>query len=104
MFCTYRYKERDNVITLFHALIKSNPLIEIDKSLKLLYILPKLLGLITDSVSFKYNLEQEKLKLSNNKTSAQIDIILSMIEQTKIAPEKKTAIINSINNIKNLLL
>ncbi len=100
----YRYKERDNVITLFHALIKSNPLIEIDKSLKLLYILPKLLGLITDSVSFKYNLEQEKIKLSNNKTSAQIDIILSMIEQTKIAPEKKQQIINSINNIKNLLL
>ncbi len=85
----YRYEERDNVISLFNALIKSNPLIEINKSLKILNILPKLLGLITDSVSFKYNIEQEKLQLSNNKTLALIDNILSMIEQTKIAPEKK---------------
>jgi hypothetical protein len=100
----YRYKERDNVITLFHALIKSNPLIEINKSLKLLNILPKLLGLITDSISFIYNLEQVKIKLSNNKTLDQIDNILSMIEQTKIAPKKKQQIINSINNVKNLLL
>jgi hypothetical protein len=100
----YRYKERDNVITLFHALIKSNPLIEMNKSLKLLNILPKLLGLITDSISFIYNLEQVKIKLSNNKTLDQIDNILSMIEQTKIAPKKKQQIINSINNVKNLLL
>jgi len=100
----YRYKERDNVITLFHALIKSNPWIEMNKSLKILNILPKLLRLITDSVSFKYNLEQEKIQLSNNKTLTQIDNILSMIEQTKIAPEKKQQIINSINNVKNMLL
>lgn len=99
----YRYKERDNIITLFHALIKSNPLIEMNKSLKLLNILPKLLEVITESISFKYNLEQEKIKLSNNKTLAQIDNILSMIEQTKIDPENKQQIINSINNIKNLL-
>ncbi|MBP1616317.1 MAG: hypothetical protein H6Q14_144 [Bacteroidetes bacterium] len=100
----YRYQERDNVITLFHALIKSNPLIELNKSLKLLNILPKLLEVITESISFKYNLEQEKIKLSSNKTLAQIDNILSMIEQTKIDPEKKQQIINSIKNIRNLLL
>jgi len=103
-FVHYRYKERDNVITLFHALIKSNPLIEMNKSLKLLNILPKLLAVITESMSFKHNLEQDKIKLSNNKTLDQIDNILSMIEQTKIDPEKKQQFINSINNIKNLLL
>lgn len=74
------------------------------KSLKLLNLLPKLLGLITDSVNFKYNFEQEKIKLSNNKTLAQIDNILSMIEQIEIAPEKKLQIINRLNNIKDLLL
>lgn len=100
----YRYKERDNVITFFHALFKASPLIEMSKSLKLLNLLPKLLGLITDSVNFKYNFEQEKIKLSNNKTLAQIDNILSMIEQIKIAPEKKLQIINRLNNIKDLLL
>ncbi|MBP1616169.1 MAG: hypothetical protein H6Q13_3617 [Bacteroidetes bacterium] len=85
-------------------MIKSNPLIELNKSLKLLNILPKLLEVITESISFKYNLEQEKIKLSSNKTLAQIDNILSMIEQTKIDPEKKQQIINSIKNIRNLLL
>lgn len=104
--CTvhYRYKERDNVVTLFHALVKSNPLIEMNKSLKLLELLPKLLKLNTESVSFKYNLEQEKIKSSNNKTLAQIDNTLSMIEQIETDPEKKQEIINSINKVKNLLV
>ena len=85
-------------------MFKASPLIEMSKSLKLLNLLPKLLGLITDSVNFKYNFEQEKIKLSNNKTLAQIDNILSMIEQIEIAPEKKLQIINRLNNIKDLLL
>lgn len=104
--CTvhYRYKDRDNVVTLFHALVKSNPLIEMNKSLKLLKLLPELLKINTESVSFKYNLEQEKTKLSNNKTLVQIDNILSMIEQTKTDPEIKQQIINSINNVKDLLM
>lgn len=104
--CTvhYRYKDRDNIVTLFHALIKSNPLIEMNKSLKLLKLLPELLKMNTESVSFKYNLEQEKIKSSNNKTLAQIDNILSMIEQTKTDPEIKQQIINSINNVKDLLM
>lgn len=67
--CTvhYRYKDRDNIVTLFHALIKSNPLIEMNKSLKLLKLLPGLLKINTESVSFKYNLEQEKIRSSNSK-------------------------------------
>lgn len=104
--CTvhYRYRERDNIVTLFHALVKSNPLIEINKSLKLLKLLPGLLKINTESVSFRYNLEQEKMKLSNNKTLAQIDGILSMIDQTKIDLDKKQEIISNINKMKNLLM
>lgn len=104
--CTvhYRYKKRDNVVTLFHALVKSNPLIEMNKSLKLLELLPKLIKINTESVSFKYNLEQEKMIISNNKTLVQIDKILSMIEQIETDPVKKQEIINRINKIKNLLM
>lgn len=104
--CTvhYRYKERDNIITLFHALVKSNPLIEMNKSLKLLTLLPKLLKINTESASFKYDLEQEKIKSSNNKSLAQIDNIISMIEQINIDPEKKQEMIKYINKVKNLLM
>jgi len=103
--CTvhYRYKDRDNVVTLFHALLKSNPLIEMNKSLKLLKLLPELLKINTESVSFKYNMEQEKIKSSNNKTLAQIDNTLSMIEQIKIDPERKQEMINNIKKLKNIL-
>jgi len=104
--CTvhYRYKDRDNVVTLFHALVKSNPLIEMNKSLKLLKLLPNLFKLNTESVSFKYNLEQEKIRYSNNKTLAQIDNILSMIEQMKIDPKEKLEMANNINKIRRFLI
>lgn len=104
--CTvhYRYKERDNIITLFHALIEANPLIEFNKSLKLLKILPGLSTINTEAVSFEYNLEQEKIKSSKNKILTQIDNILLMIEQTKTDPEKKQEMINNINKVKSLLV
>lgn len=100
----YRYKEKDNIVALFYALVKANPLIEINKSLKLINLLPKLLKINTESTNFVYNLEQEKIKLSNNKTLVQIDDILSMIDKTKIDPDKKQEIISNINKMKNLLM
>lgn len=104
--CTvhYRYKERDNIVTLFHALIEANPLIEFNKSLKLLKILPGLSKINTEAVSFEYNLEQEMIKSSNDKALAQIDNILFMIDQTKIDSEQKQEIINNIKKIRNLLI
>lgn len=100
----YRYKVKDNIVALFYALVKSNPLIEINKSLKLINLLPKLLKLNTESTNFVYNLEQEKIKSSNNRTLAQIDDIISIIDKAQIDHEKKQEFINSINKMKNLLM
>lgn len=100
----YRYKDRDNTIKLFHALVKANPLIELNKALKLLQILPELIKLNTGSIGVVYNSEYEKIKLSNNKTVVQIDAILTIIEQANIAPELKQESIDKINKIKSLLL
>jgi len=51
----YKYKERDNVLELYHTLVKSNPLIEMTKALKLLKLLPQLLEINTVSIRFIYN-------------------------------------------------
>lgn len=100
----YRYKNRDNTIELFHALVKANPLIEMNKALKLLKILPELIKLNTGSIGVVYNSEHEKIKSSNNKTVAQIDFFLTMIEQANMDPENKQKILDDINKIKSLLL
>ncbi len=96
----YRYKERDNVIKLFHALVKLNPLIEMNKALKLLKLLPKLIEISNDSVRFIYNLEQEKIKLINNKMLEQFNHILSMAEQIEMNPKKRQEVIDMLNKIK----
>jgi len=100
----YRYKVKDNKVALFYALVKSNPLIEINKSLKLINLLPKLLKINTESTNFVYNLEQEKIKSSNNRTLAQIDDIISIIDKAQIDHDKKQEIISNINKMKNLLM
>lgn len=84
--------------------MKANPLIELNKALKLLQILPELIKLNTGSIGVVYNSEHEKIKLSNNKTVVQIDAILTIIEQANIAPELKQESIDKINKIKSLLL
>lgn len=99
----YRYKDRDNTVALFHTLIKSSPFFELNKSLKLLKLLQKLLTLNENSVNLKYILEQRDIKLSNNKTLATIDNILSMIEQQEMDSDKKQKLISVISGIKNLL-
>jgi len=100
----YRYKDRDNTLTLFHALVQTHPLFEMVKALKLLIILPELIKLNTSSIGVLYNSENEKIKLSNNKTVVQIDAILTIIEQANIAPKLKLESIDKINKIKSLLL
>jgi len=99
----YRYKNRDNTIKLFHALVKANPFIELNKALKLLQILPELMNLNSDSMGVVYNLEHERIKSSNSKTVAQIDSLLTMIEQTNLDPESKQKTIDSISKVKRLL-
>jgi len=99
----YRYKNRDNTIKLFHALVKANPFIELNKALKLLQILPELMNLNSDSMGVVYNLEHERIKSSNSKTVAQIDSLLTMVEQTNLDPESKQKTIDSISKVKRLL-
>jgi len=99
----YRYKNRDNTIKLFHALVKANPLIEMNKALKLLKILPELTKLNTGSIGVVYNSEYEKIKFTNSQTMAQIDSLLTIIEQANIVPESKQKTIDSMNKIKRLL-
>jgi len=89
---------------LFYALVKSNPLIEINKSLKLINLLPKLLKINTESTNFVYNLEQEMIKSSNNKTLAQIDYIINMIDQTQIDYGQKQEMISNLLKIRSLLM
>lgn len=99
----YRYKEKDNLVALFYALVKSNPLVEINKCLKLINLLPKLLKINTESTNFVYNLEQKMIKSSNNKTLAQIDYIINMIDQSQIGYGQKLEMISNLLEIKGLL-
>lgn len=101
-FVHYRYKERDNVILLFNTLVKSNPLIEMNKALKLLELLPKLLKINADSVKYRFNKEQENIKRSNNRTLTQMNELISMTERININSEQKQEILEMINNIKKL--
>ncbi|MDO5666151.1 MAG: hypothetical protein Q4G63_12980, partial [Bacteroidia bacterium] len=103
--CTvhYRYKERDNLLALFNELIKLNPIIELNKSFKLLILLPKLMEIITKSVELKGNIEINKMKLSNQKNIEIINNFISMIENSKTEPKTKKDVINTLNKIKNLL-
>jgi len=83
--------------------VKANPFIELNKALKLLQILPELMNLNSDSMGVVYNLEHERIKSSNSKTVAQIDSLLTMIEQTNLDPESKQKTIDSISKVKRLL-
>lgn len=97
----YKYKERDNVHKLFHTLVKSNPLIEMTKALKLLNLLPQLLEINTDSIRFIYNEGQVKTKLTNNKTIEQLDFIISMTQKVEMEPTKKQKFIEKLDKMKN---
>ncbi|HBN06259.1 MAG TPA: hypothetical protein DD434_10810 [Bacteroidales bacterium] len=99
----YRFKDRDNTLTLFNALVKTNPLIEMNKAMKLLKILPELINLNTNSISVVNSTELEKIKLSNADTIEKIDSCLMMIEQANVDPELKLKTIETINAIKKLL-
>lgn len=103
-FVHYRYKDRDNTLTLFHALVETHPLFEMYKALKLIQILPELIKLNTGSIGVVYNSEHEKIKLSNNQTVAQIDAFLTVVEQANMDPESKQKMIDNINKIKSRLL
>ncbi len=99
----YRFKDRDNTLTLFHALVKANTFIEMNKALKLLKILPELIKLNINSVGVVYNAELEKNKLSNINTISQIDNFIMIIERSNIDSGKKREAIDNINKIKKLL-
>lgn len=99
----YRYKKRDNIVTLFHALVKSSPLMEMKNSIKILNLLPQLIEINTDSVDFKYIMEKEKIKSHHIKTKNEFDKISSFFENLNIDPEKKQEMLNNINKIKNFL-
>ncbi len=97
----YKYKERDNILKLFNTLVKSNPLIEMTKALKLLKLLPQLLEINAASIRFTYNEKQEKTKLRNNKTLEQLDYILSMTQKAEMETKKKQEFIEMLNKVKN---
>lgn len=99
----YRFKDRDNTLTLFHALVNANPLIEMNKAMKLLKILPELIKLNTNSIGVVYNNECEKNKLLNADTIGNIDNCLMMFERANVDPELKLKTIEIINAIKKLL-
>lgn len=99
----YRYKKRDNIVTLFHALVKSSPIMEMKNSIKILNLLPQLIEINTDSVDFKYIMEMEKIKSHHIKTKNEFDEISSFFKNLNIDPEKKEEMLNNINKIKNLL-
>lgn len=100
----YRFKDKDNILPLFHALININPIIEMNKALKLLRILPDLIKLNTNSLGVLNINESEKIKLSNANIIGKFDSIIDMIEYSNFEIEKKQEMIANFNEIKNTII
>lgn len=100
----YRYKDRDNVIPLFHALIESNPMMEMNKALMLLKILPTLIESNTNSMSVVYDNINEKIQLSNKGMIEKLDNILALIENSTATSEQKHNFTEMTSKIKGILL
>lgn len=101
LFVHLRYKERDNIIPLFHQLIESNPLVEMSKALKLLNIIPTLIELNSKSLT---NVGDVEIQRSNVESVKPIDNIISLVETISLNLESKQEIITIMNSIKTNLL
>lgn len=99
----YRYKEVNNIIPIFHQLINSNPIVEMEKALRLLRLLPSIIKLNKASLEVVYNDFNVKVSSANKNTQTVIDSVISRIEDSNIDEEKKESIIESIKKIKQYL-
>ena len=99
----YRYKEVDNMISIFHQLIDSNPVLEMDKAIQLLRLLPEILKLNNASLERVYKKFDRNISSVNNHTRAKIDNIISMVEAADIDEEMKKRTIESISEIKQYI-
>jgi hypothetical protein len=100
----YRYKKSDNIIPIFHQLIDSNPIIEMDKALHMLNLLPTIIELNEISFQEVYKSVSDNISLSNSKTRETIDNIISMIEESKIEDKNKQLAIEQIKKIEEMYL
>jgi len=98
----YRYKEKDNIIPIFNQLINANPILEMDKALRMIRLLPTILELNTSSLQVVYNIESDKIKSENYKTATKIDNLISMINSSCTNDQIKQDLIDSINKLKEI--
>ncbi len=99
----YRYKEEDNIISIFHQLIDSNAILEMDKALKLLRLLPTIIELNDASLQIVNKNESDKVYIENSQTLTKIDSIISMIEASNADNEMKKEIIGKIKAMTKFL-
>jgi hypothetical protein len=98
----YRYKENDNIIPIFHLIIDNNPLLEIEKAIRLINILPSIIELNKISIEVIHRHQNEMISIDNRKTLDKIDKIISIIENSNVDEELKQTTIEQMKHIKSL--
>lgn len=99
----YRYKDRDNIVGLFHDLLESNPIKEMTKALVLLKIMPELIKLNTESLGVVGSAVSETIKATNNQTIEKMDHCMSMIENRGATAEQKQSMKELFDKIKDMI-
>lgn len=96
----YRYKDRDNVIPLFHVLIESNPIAEMNKALMLIQkLLPPLIELNSAAMSAVNKTENDKVQAQKNEMIERLDSTLNVIKNGSTMV-KQDGLVSIFNELK----
>lgn len=102
-FVHYRYKNIDYIINRFNELAEANPFVEINKSLKLLKLLPDLMKLNTDSMNVTHQTESVKIQSSNNEMLVKLNDLILKTNNFNMNTEDKKKVIGNITKMKKML-
>ena len=99
----YRHKEKSNIISIFHQLIDSNAILEMNKALNLLRLLPTIIELNNTSLQDVCKNKSDKICFENNQMLTKMDSIISMIEASNVDNNIKGETIAKIKALRKLL-
>ena len=99
----YRDKKQNNIPIIYEELIKLSPILEMNKSLKLLKVLPSMFDMLQRAMQTAYNPVLKQQQETRQKLSNTIENIIALIRKSHMDSTKKEHMIEDMKKIKNLM-
>ncbi len=98
----YRYKDRDNTVSLFEFTVNASPFIEFGIAHKLFDITPKIIQQNINSMTEVHRQYKERQDIPLNKLVAKIDNYIKKIEDSNATQEQKQVFVDCLSKAKEI--